>query len=315
MDAENLKKLFSVIQIIREFFTAQGFLDIPSPAVVSSPGIEPHIHPFQLRSIINNKTLPFYLNTSPEFYMKHLLAQGMEKIFSLNYSFRDEPQSPIHRSQFLMLEWYRANTSYQAIMDDCENLVKHLCSIETSQFNTTSFPRVTVDELFEDFLNFKISDFLNFDELYHFIKKDLLDIPLPKSTKNLYWDDLFFLIFLNKIEPQLVNYPYLLLYEYPSPLAALSTIKKDNPKVCERFEIYMNGIEIGNCFNELVDLNEQKKRFEENYQIKLKHYSYEMPEPKILFSALKKGIPPSSGIALGVERLIGLIFGKIDFIN
>ncbi len=273
--------------------------------------MEVHIHPFSLHSTVKNETLSTYLHTSPEFHMKKLLSEGLEKIFTISYCFRDEPDSPIHRSQFLMLEWYRANVFYTKIMDDCENLIKfchtHLkdngAPINLDVPNI-KFERYTIQELFLEYLNIDILNFLERDELLKLIQKDFKDIPVPSNNENLSWDDCYFLLFLNKIENQLINRPYMLLYEYPHHLNALSTIKESDRRVCERFEIYLNGIEICNCFNELINIEEQRKRFEKQALEKQELYNYALPTPHILYQALEKGIPKSSGIALGIERLL-----------
>lgn len=282
-----------------------------TPPMVSNPGMETHIHPFQIKSVIKNQDLPLYLHTSPEFHMKQLLSEGFDKIFNISYCFRDEPNSPIHRNQFLMLEWYRTNSHYTKIMDDCEKLIQ-FCLLELQakkitikkQFTTIQFTRKTIQELFLEELQIDILQYLTNESLEQLIKDQFKDVPLPKDTKSLSWDDLYFLLFLNKIEPKLDRYPYLLLYEFPHHLSALSTIKEDNPHVCERFEIYLNGIELCNCFNELRDLEIQKKRFNEQAQEKKNLYKYALPEPKILYESLEKGFPPSSGVAMGVERLL-----------
>lgn len=159
-----------------------------------------------------------------------------------------------------------------------------------------------MQEIFQEILAIDILDFLDKNDLKQKIKKDFKDVILPDVECD--WDDYFFLLFLNKIESALVNFPYLLLYEYPAPLAALSTLKNDDPRVCERFEIYMRGIELCNCFNELVDPIEQKKRFELAQNEKKRLYNYELPWPKSFMSNLEKGLPASAGIALGVERLL-----------
>src|SRR5688500_2752905 len=112
---------FEFIQIIRNYFMEQGFLDVLTPPAVENPGMEVHIHPFQLHSVRSQTNVPLYLHTSPEFCMKELLAdekEQLDNIFSLSYCFRDEPDSPIHRSQFIMLEWYRKNERYEKIMQD-----------------------------------------------------------------------------------------------------------------------------------------------------------------------------------------------------
>lgn len=306
----HLKDQFKLIQIIRNFFLENEFLDVITPPVVSNPGMEPHIHPFELQSAKSKKKTELYLHTSPEFHMKELLSHEFERIFTICYCHRDEPESTIHRSQFLMLEWYRANERYEKIMDDCENLFNHCQLHLKGKEPSTKFNRYTVSELFMEFLGIEILNFTEKDELQSLIKKDFKDVPIPSSSESMEWDDYFFLLFLNKIEPQLKKIPYLLLYEFPAALSALSTIKESDPRICERFEIYINGIELCNCFNELTDLKIQKKRFAEQKEIKKKLYNYSLPEPKTLFSTLERGIPPSAGIALGVERLLFAITGN-----
>src|SRR4051812_37719705 len=115
-----LRYQFELIQLIRNYFGQQGFLDVLTPPMVENPGMEVHIHPYQIKSTRTNRDLPLYLHTSPEFALKQLLAadEGFDKIFSLGYCFRDEPSSPIHRSQFMMLEWYRKHERYEKIMED-----------------------------------------------------------------------------------------------------------------------------------------------------------------------------------------------------
>lgn len=298
---------FQTIRFIREFFNQQSFLETPTPPLVESPGIEAHLNPFKVASI--NQTQVKFLHTSPEFYMKELLSQGFEKIYSLGYAFRDEPSSETHRQQFLMLEWYRANTHYQQIKQDTLELIEFvragLESEEIKVFDELKPVHRTVDELFKEVLNFSILDFLEPLEIRSLIATDYPELIGEDFLETLWpWEDYFFLLFLNKIEPSFIKYPLLIVDEFPAPLAALSTLKENDPRVCERFEIYLSGIELCNCFNELTDLSEQKRRYESERSKRLALYQEEMPVPEILFDALERGMPPSAGIALGVERLL-----------
>ena len=292
------------------FFTEHGFQDVMTPPAVENPGMETHIHPFQLYHARDQKLDTRYLHTSPEFCMKELLAnqdENFEKIFTLSYCFRDEPTSPIHRDQFIMLEWYRKNAFYTEIMDDCEGLIKHAQEKLDAQNKIANFERATISEIFHEFLGFEILDFLDRDELISKIQKDHKEVILPSQICA--WDDYYFLLFLNLIEPKLENYPYLLLYEFPSPLAALSTLKESDKRVCERFEIYLSGVELCNSFNELTDYEELKKRFEDQRREKESLYGYDLPWPSQFMNVMKNGYPKSSGIALGVERLLKVIKG------
>lgn len=279
-----------------------------TPPVVSNPGMEVHIHPFQLTSAKTKELTNQYLHTSPEFAMKKILAdsKGLKDIFTITYAFRDEPASTIHRNQFLMCEWYRKDCFYTQIMDDCESLIQSVHKyleerkIPTIKLNFP-FKRMTIQELFIETIGIDILNYLEKEKLRDLIKVEFKSVPLPKSE--LEWDDYYFLLFLNEVEPKISKYPYLLLYNFPSHLKALSTINKTDSRVCDRFEIYMNGVELCNCFNELTDLDEQKDRFKKDSNLKSQLYNYTLPSPEVLLMALKKGIPPSSGIALGVERL------------
>jgi lysyl-tRNA synthetase class 2 len=307
---------FQLLWAIRQFFSQQGFTDVMPPPMVQNPGMETHIHPFQVGHAKTSSFSPWYLNTSPEFHMKELLSLGFENIFTLGYAFRDEPVATHHRPQFLMLEWYRTNAHYTKIMDDCEELFKFsLNSLSEknlpvdNELLKAKFERATIQELFEDTLKIDILNFLDKKDLKELIEKDFKDVPLPSLGEDLAWDDYYFLLFLNKIEPHLAHYPYLLLYEFPNHLSALSTIKPTDPRVCERFEIYAKGVELCNCFNELRDLKIQKERFKLQAEEKDKLYHYTLPEPTVLYNALERGLPNSSGIALGVERLLKVLTG------
>ena len=309
-----LEAQFQLLWAIRQFFSNHGFTDVMPPPMVENPGMETHIHPFQVGHANTSRMSKMYLNTSPEFHMKELLSLGFENIFTLGYSFRDEPLAPNHRPQFLMLEWYRTNAHYTKIMDDCEALFKY--SLKTlSEKNiqidqnllNLKYERATIQDLFSDTVKIDILDFLETKDLKELIEKDFKDVPLPSKGEKLSWDDYYFLLFLNKIEPHIAHYPYLLLYEFPKHLAALSTLKESDPRVCERFEIYSKGVELCNCFNELRDLNIQKDRFKMQAEEKQTLYGYTLPEPTVLYNALDRGLPTSSGIALGVERLLKVL--------
>ncbi len=309
-----LEAQFQLLWAIRQFFSKQGFMDVMPPPMVENPGMETHIHPFQVGHARTSRLSNWYLNTSPEFHMKELLSLGFENIFTLGYAFRDEPLAPNHRPQFLMLEWYRTNAHYTKIMDDCEELLKFTLntldekkvSVDKNLLNA-KYERVTIQDLFIDLLKVDILDFLETKDLKELIEKNFKDVPLPSKGEVLSWDDYYFLLFLNKIEPHIAHYPYLLVYEFPNHLSALSTLKESDPRVCERFEIYTKGVELCNCFNELRDLKIQKERFKLQAEEKQNLYGYSLPEPTVLYNALDRGLPTSSGIALGVERLLKVL--------
>lgn len=303
-----------LIQSIRQFFQEKDFLEVLTPPMVENPGMETHIHPFQVYSAYKKQLYPLYLHTSPEFCLKEILADAKEEnlsqVYSLAYSFRDEPTSPIHRSQFLMLEWYRLGERYEKIMDDVEELIQwcltHTNAPKRKVFENLKFTRMTMSELWLQTINVDPLDYLDPKKLRLLMQTQFPDVPLPKVE--LPWDDLFFLLHLNKVEAQMSRWPLLLITEFPAPLAALSTIKPNDPRVCERFEVYINGVEICNAYNELIDVKEQRKRFETQAIEKKALYGYDLPAPQKFLRALEKGLPPCAGIALGVERLLHALF-------
>lgn len=309
-----LKAQFDLLWAIRTFFGQRNFVDVQTPPMVQNPGMETHIHPFGVSHAKTSSLSSWYLHTSPEFHMKELLSLDFNDIFTISYSFRDEPLASNHRPQFLMLEWYRRNSHYTQIMKDCEELFsfcleqldQRLHAVDDSMRNI-QFERASIQDIFLDMIQVDILDFLDTRDLKELIEKNFKDVPLPPKGEKLSWDDYYFLLFLNKIEPHLAHYPFLLLYEFPHHLSALSTLKKDDPRVCERFEIYSKGVELCNCFNELTDLKIQKERFKMQAQEKKELYQYELPEPTVLYSALQRGLPESSGIALGIERFLKVL--------
>ena len=300
-DKERHLRRFNGLKKIRQFFDEHGFLETPTPPMVENPGMETHIHPFMAKSINPHLNSESFLHTSPEFAMKELLSLGFEKIYNISYCFRDEPYSETHRPQFLMLEWYRSGNHYTEIMGDVENLIRHFEP-------QVDIRRATVQQLFQEFLGIDILELDHKEKLQTWIEDNLSRLNIGKQDfQSFSWDDLFFVLWLNEIEPQLKKYPALIVSEYPASMAALSTLKDKDPRVCERFELYLHGIEIANCFNELTDLDEQRARFKRQAEEKRSLYSYQLPSPNKFYQSLEAGLPKSAGIALGIERILGAI--------
>ncbi len=306
---------------IREFFLSQSFREVRTPLLVPCPGMEPHIRPFQIQPTPSSK-IPIFLPTSPEFAMKRLLVGGLEKIFQIAPAFRDEPLSRTHLPEFTLLEWYRAYSQYEKIMEDTENLFYFL----TMRFFGKPFlpfqgkeisilppwPRLKIRDLFLDLAGIDL------------IKKSTVELlsnechrfKIPTSPKET-WDDLYFKIWLNIIEPQLPQDQALFVTRYPPSQAALSVIDSDpdGSLWARRFEIYACGIELGNAFEELTDPIEQRRRFEEDMQLRSQIYGPSFantPLDEEFLEALTEGMPPSSGIAIGVDRMVMLFANEKD---
>lgn len=302
---------FDCIQAIRNFFVAQNYLDVLTPPIVENPGMEVHLHPLSLFSEHRKQKSSGYLHTSPEFFMKELLAEGLQKIFTINYCFRDEPDSSTHRQQFIMLEWYRTQARLQdfidetiALVDSCYLALIDKGHIVDRDYAKSLFKVKTVEEVFLEYLNLPILDFLEASQLKNWIQTHRPHY-LVDHHKLWSYEDYFFLLFLNEIEPQLSKIPKLILKNYPAPLAALSSLCNTDPRICLRFELYLKGVEIANCFQEEISTQVISSRFKQQNQQKLETYGYQLPKAQRFLETMDRGLPPSTGIALGVERLAG----------
>lgn len=302
-----------VIDGIRNFFKQANFHEVETPVLVESPGTEPYLNVFQASLEMDAKTYPGFLLTSPEYAMKKLLVAGLPRIFQVCKSFRnDEPYSSSHNPEFTILEWYRSHADYRDIMNDCEQLLLHLIkstgketfSYQGREYDVkTPWPRISVAEAFERYVGVDTDGLLD--------RTVLATVAAEKGyavTSKTTWDELFYQLFLNEIEPRLaeMNQP-VFVYDYPVAMAALSKRKTSDPRFAERFEWYLGGLELGNAFSELTDPDEQLRRFEDEIRMRTELGKPTYPIDQDFITALRTGMPESGGIAVGVDRLIMLL--------
>lgn len=306
-----LRQRAEIIAGIRRFFDEQGFVEVETPALVSQPGMEPHLEAFQT----TYDARPFYLHTSPEYAMKRLLAAGFERIYQICKVFRNEPAGRMHSPEFSMLEWYRAYADYTDIMVDVENLVAQLATdlngepvIRTARHTvdlTPPWPRLTVRDALFHYAGITADAYLETDA---FIRqahaKGHATVGMGDSP-----DIAFFKVFLDGVERHLGTQKPAILCDYPAPMAALAKRKASAPEVAERFEVYIAGVELGNAFTELNDPDEQRQRLKEEAAQRLRDGNPAHPIDEHFLAALECGMPPSGGIALGVDRLVMLLTG------
>ncbi|MEK7547362.1 MAG: EF-P lysine aminoacylase EpmA [Patescibacteria group bacterium] len=328
-DIQTYKKRSLLTQKIRDFFAKNGFLEVETPIMTTMPGMEPHLNPFETKLTLPSimtiqksvakpnrpQSIPLYLNTSPELQMKKLLGAGFGNIFNITKVFRNgEIGGPLHNPEFTMIEWYRTNAAYTDLMKDCENLIlslvgkipKNLLTYQSQTINLTPpWPRLSTNQLFQKYC--KID--LNKNRTFKKFKK----IALTRNfdTKNCKdWDDIFFKIFLNHIEPNLPKNKPIFIYDYPSTQAALARKKKSNPFFAERFELYIAGIELANAFSELINPNEQRKRLKEEQLLRKKLNKTVFDIDEEFLSGLGSIKKPCAGIAMGMDRLFMLLTNK-----
>ena len=320
-----LKVRAQVETAIREFFLSRDFLETRTPILVPCPGMEPHIRPFRVTRSDDPASTAAWLPTSPEFAMKRLLVGGLERIFQLSPAFRDEPASVTHHPEFTMLEWYRAYAGYEDIMSDTERLFesvalklsgKPVIRYQGREISVaTPWPRLRVRDLFLEFAGVDLVRSSDRESL----ARDCERLGL-KVNEGENWDDLYFKIWLNQIEPKLPADQAVFVFRYPPSQAALSVVDEDpdGSRWAKRFEAYAGGIELGNAFEELTDPIEQRRRFEEDMELRTEVYGPGFPKNPLdegFLQALEEGMPPSGGIAVGVDRMVMLFAdeSEIDY--
>ncbi len=268
-----------IIQSIRAFFMERDFLEIETPHRIPANAPEPHID-----AVPSGE---WYLHTSPELCMKRMLAAGYDRLFQICRVWRGNERGSRHLPEFTMLEWYRARSNYEALMEDCEALISSLIPdgriLRGGERIDLSSPweRITVAEAFARHS----------------------PIPLEEALASDRFDE----ILVEKIEPGLGAGP-VFLTEYPAGLAALARRKPGDPSVAERFELYIGGLELANAFSELTDADEQRERFGRDEAIRRAEGKIPCPTPEKFLTELVN-MPPSAGIALGLDRLIMLLTG------
>jgi len=308
-----LKKRQTVIRAIRSYFDLQGFDEVETPILQTAPGCEVHLHAFktELLSPDHQGKKEKWLHTSPEFAMKKLIVAGVEKQYQICHVFRNAEGSSRHSPEFTMIEWYRVNCDYRQIMEDCIGLLRRVASdVGVTEYvyrglmcnPFEDFEYLTLDEAFRKYCDIPLGDLLG--------NRDGLAAAAKKAGARVLdtddWDAVYFSVLGDLIEPKLGVGRPTFLYEYPAHMAVLSRKKPSDPRWAERFELYVNGLELANAFSELTDPVEQRARFIADMAEKKQIYGHDWPIDEDFLKAMEHGMPPCGGIALGVDRLVML---------
>lgn len=311
-----------VVRLIREFFWSLDFVETDTPIAVKYPGQEPYLNPVPVIFYDPaGKEENFYLHTSPELAMKKLLAAGYEKIFQIVKCFRNQESfGGTHNTEFSMIEWYRAPGKYQEIMDDTENLFKFVgqkLDKQTVKYNNKEvdifkkWERLSMKELWQKYLQVNLDDYLEIEQL----RSLAVERGFSAAADDAY-EDLFFKIFLNEIEPNLGSEIPVFVYDYPACMSSLSRLCAHDNRYAERFELYIGGLELANAFGELTDAQEQRQRLEKDKELRGKLGKDIWPIDPDFIAALA-GLPAiaqraTAGVALGVDRMVVLFTGAKD---
>jgi elongation factor P--(R)-beta-lysine ligase len=304
-----------VLAALRHYLEARDFAEVETAILQVSPGNEAHLHAFATELVTpGGVRQQLFLHTSPEFACKKLLAAGERRIFEFARVFRNRERGALHHPEFTMLEWYRAGESCEALMDDCTGfLAVAAAAAGTDRFSfrgrdadPLAVPeRVTVGEAFRDYAGIDLLATLG-DRAPD--RDGLAAQALAAGIRladNDSWSDIFSRVLVERIEPRIGNGRATFLTEYPSPEAALARPKPSDPRVAERFELFICGVELANGFGELTDPVEQRTRLEAEMAKKQRLYGERYPIDEDFLAALA-GMPPSSGCALGFDRLVML---------
>jgi len=309
----------AVLRAVRAWFDAQGFVETETAALQVSPGNEAHLHAFAAEAVgPGGERAALYLRTSPEFAAKKLLAAGETRIFEVARVWRNRERGPLHHPEFTLVEWYRANAAYAAIMADCAALLALAAdaagarrfAFRGREVDPFAEPeRITVAEAFDRFAGVDLLASLapageaDRDALAAAAKAVGVRVAADDT-----WSDVFSRVLVEKVEPRLGEGRAAILCEYPAVEAALARRKPGDPRVAERFELYACGVELANCFGELTDPVEQRARFEAEMAEKARVYGERYPIDEDLLAALAL-MPEASGGALGFDRLVMLASG------
>jgi lysyl-tRNA synthetase class 2 len=313
-----------VLAGLRGWFGQKGFTEVDTPVLQVSPGMEPHLRSFatRLQGPFEDAAQVMHLQTSPEFAMKKLLAAGEQRIFQIAHVFRDGERSATHHPEFSMLEWYRAGAGTDALIDDASALLRAAWAAVPEDLrgdglrrqgkvcDPSAAPEVqTVADAFAQHAGIDLPatapDPLAPDASALRRAARAAGMVLPDSGD---WEDLFFHVFLAKIEPHLGLGAPTALVEWPLSMAALARVSDRDPRCADRVEIYVAGLELANGFNELTDAAEQRRRFDADRAKQQRLYGGAAPLDEDFLAALAH-MPAAAGMAMGFDRLVMLATG------
>ncbi|MBT3205259.1 MAG: EF-P lysine aminoacylase GenX [Gammaproteobacteria bacterium] len=284
---ENLKNRALIYQKIRAFFNVQQYLEVDTPLLGKTTNTDIHIQSIQ--AIASRRSV--FLQTSPEFSMKRLLASGSGSIYQICHAFRDEEQGRHHHPEFTLLEWYSLGFDYQALINQLEELIVGLLEVKES------FQRFSYFECFQQKLQLDLNS-ATLDDCRQKVSEHISGIDILQLNR----DDCLDLLISEVVSKQFNGFTF--VYDYPSSQASLAKIKVSNPDIAERFELFYNDLELANGFSELTDANEQRRRFEQDNVRRVANGLEAYPVDEDFLQALEQGLPECAGVALGLDRLL-----------
>ncbi len=298
---QTLKERARIVRLVRQFFDDAGYTEVQTPLLSHDTVVDAHIDPF----VLNTEHGRLFLQTSPEFAMKRLLVAGADAIYQICPAFRRGEVGPWHNPEFAMLEWYRVGDTYHDQMTFTESLFRRVFE-QPGTIQDKPFNRITYDAAFERAIGTGV--LTKSAELLVRMAEEH-DVNLPASLDHESCDELLNVLLAKLIEPTLGQDQPEFLFDYPATQSALARVRNDEPPVAERFELYFNGIELCNGYQELTDPNELAQRNAIQNGLRTANNSDPLPEDSRLLRAMQHGLPECSGVAMGLDRLIALACG------
>jgi lysyl-tRNA synthetase class 2 len=306
-----------LLRAVREFFDGRGYFEVDTPLLAHDRAIDPHLAPF----VVEHRAGPLYLQTSPEFAMKRLLAAGAEAIYQIGHVFRADELGKRHNPEFTMVEWYRAGDTYMEQMQVVEDLVVAVFraavearatasqtpfDVKASQVPAVPFRRTSYRDAFAAHAG-RDGLLLGPGELAELARSR--HVAVPESLEAADRDGWLNLLLAELVEPNLgIDRPEF-LFDYPVSQAALARIRREDPPVAERFELYIGGVELCNGYHELTDAGELRRRIDAESQRRVAGGDSPLPVSNRLLAAMDAGLPACAGVALGFDRLMMLAAG------
>ncbi len=292
---EHIKARTNLYNNIRNFFQNRNIIEVQTPILSQHTVTDVFIESFKTTYIAGNKSQEYFLQTSPEYHMKRLLAAGSGSIFQITPAFRNHGEfGAEHNPEFNLLEWYHVGFNHHDLMQEVSDLLQNILNCKPAD-------KISYQQLFEKYFNINPHT-CSVDSLIKIAQTQNLNIETSDINK----DDWLNLLLTHVIEPELGREAPVFIYDYPKSQAALAKIRNDDIPVAERFEIYINGQELGNGFHELTDAKQQESRFHNDQQTRLINQQDVPSVDKQFIESLNHGLPDCAGIAIGLDRLLML---------
>ncbi len=294
-----------MLAVVRRFFDQRGVMEVETPILSQYATTDPNIESFCCEFVGPGagQGSTRYLHTSPEFAMKRLLCAGSGPIYQVCKVFRQGECGDLHNPEFTLLEWYRPGFSQEQLLDEIEQLLRLLMAdaVDLQATETLSYQQV-----FQRFLGIDPLQ-ASAEDLMACAQQQNIDVHGLAGSEPDAWLDL---LMSYCIQPQLGKQRITFLVDYPASQAALARLNPQDERLAKRFEVFVNGVEIGNGFEELSDSDEQRRRFQQDLVLRQQRQQIQVPEDQRLLAALEHGLPECSGVAIGLDRVLLLILGE-----